>query len=673
MIKDKFDICPLWFKFKYVDIDALLRENLNPSQYEAVTTISGPVLVVAGAGTGKTRVIEYRVLYLVSQGVDPRSILLLTFTRKAARTMLLRAARHNRACEHVVGGTFHSFAYSVLSKYARLLGFSTPFSFLDEADSEEALQRLSLRLGLLEKKKRFPRKSTLKHIISASINREESIDDVILREYPHFFEYRSDINRLKRAYAKYKIEHNLLDYDDLLIYLRLLLEKEEVRNALSNRYRYIMVDEYQDTNRIQARIVYGLSGEQRNVMAVGDDAQSIYGFRGACYKNMFEFIEVFPDARVIKLEDNYRSTQPILDLANSIITLAREKYTKVLKAQDKEGERPKLIFFKDADEEAEWIADSVKSLRDEGIPLHHIGILFRSTYLARPLELALSKRNIPYTLYGGLKFIETAHIKDIIAHLKVLLNPKDELAWHRVLMLIENVGPKTTESIIASIMKSGWEEALSKRERGYRYSSGISRLLSSLKRAREKGLPDMLDTLISYYRPILELRYDDYQRRLGDLDSLRQIAGRYRDLERLLLDLVAIEPAERGIDEVRSFYHDERPLVLSTIHSAKGLEWEVVFIIGVSDGALPISHSHEAEDELEEERRLLYVATTRAKRRLFLSLHHEGYRGGITIYNRLSRFLQEPSVLNRLDLEGLEVDWSSRDTLYTRDELLERL
>jgi len=662
-----------------VQIEKLLRTELNPSQYLAATTLDGPLLVVAGAGTGKTRVIEYRVLYLVSREIHPRSILLLTFTRRAAREMLSRASRHNRLCEEVVGGTFHSFGFSVITEFADLLGFKRPLSFLDEADSEEQLHRLAVKLGFTRRKRRFPSKRTLKAVISASFNRGESIGEVLLRDYPHFLHWSEEIEKLREEYVRYKVEHNLLDYDDLLIYLKILLEDDRVRRVLSSRYRYIMVDEYQDTNQIQAQIVYLLAKENRNVMAVGDDAQSIYAFRGARYQNMFEFLEVFPEAKVIKLEQNYRSTQPILDLANAVMEGAKHKYTKVLKAQREGSVRPALLFFKDPEGEAEWIAEKVKELWDEGVPLHHIGVLFRSMYIVRPLEISLTRRGIPYRTYGGLKFIETAHIKDLVSHVKVVANPLDELAWHRVLMLIDGIGPRTAERMISEILRTGeWRPALAAMRENPRSGPGISRLYAALERATAPNVtfPEVVSTLIDYYLPILRDKYDDYQRRAGDIDSLRQIARSYRSVETFLLDLVAIEPAEQSVEERQDLHLDVRPLVLSTIHSAKGLEWEVVFIMGVAEGHLPISYSHLSEEDIEEERRLLYVAITRAKRELFLTMSHEGYRGGITTFCRLSRFLDDPQVLKFLEASGQEqllIERPEEGPSMQREELIQRI
>lgn len=662
-------------KLTPVEIEDLLKANLNPQQYEAATVLEGPVLVVAGAGTGKTRVIEYRVLHLASQGVDPHRILLLTFTRRAAREMISRASRHNRLCQEVEGGTFHSFGFSVITRYAHLLGLNRPLSFLDEADREALLHRLAAQLGYTQRKVRFPSKGTLREVVSASFNRGESIEEVLLKDYPHFLQWAGDIERLREEYVRYKLDHNLLDYDDLLIHLKILLEQEPVRRALAERYRFIMVDEYQDTNRLQAEIAYLLAKDHRNIMAVGDDAQSIYAFRGARYQNMFEFLEVFPEARVIKLERNYRSSQPILDLANALIDGAKRKYTKVLKASVAEGPRPRLLIFKDPESEAEGIAHKVKELWDEGVELHRIGVLFRSMYIARPLEVALARRGIPYRTYGGLRFIETAHIKDLLSHIKVLANPRDELAWHRVLLLVEGVGPKTAEELLRRITPSGqWQGALSELEGHPRSGKGIRKLREALSEAAQAPtFHEAVEILCDYYAPILKERYDDYPRRLSDVESLRQIAQGYRSPERFLLDLVALESPERSLLERDDLPLDTRPLVLSTIHSAKGLEWTVVFIMGVADGHLPISYTHTSEEEMEEERRLLYVAVTRAKRELYLTMSHEGHRGGIRVFQRLSRFLDDPAVLPLLELEGEPLVLEEDSPALGREKLLKKV
>lgn len=666
-----------------------LRRLLNPSQYAAVTNTEGPVLVIAGAGSGKTRVIEYRVLYLVENKVNPHSVLLLTFTRSAAREMITRASKHDPRCKDVDGGTFHSFAYKQLKRFARRMGFSESFSLLDEGDSVEAVHRCSVKLGFYEKEKRFPKKDTLRSIISMSINKNISVGEVVKKEFPHFLEYSSDLENLRKEYTAYKIAKNYLDYDDLLVYLRLLLENEEVRERLSMKYSYIMVDEYQDTNRLQGDIAYLLSGRRKNIMAVGDDAQSIYGFRGASHENIMEFPAKFPECSIIKLEENYRSTQSVLDVANAVLENMKNKYSKCLVSAKKElGEKPQLLFFKDAYEEAEWIADTIKLQRDEGVPLGHQAVLFRSQYLSIPLQAGLSRRNIPFEVFGGLKFYETAHVKDVMSHLKIIANPKDELAWGRALMLLEGIGPRTSQHICEEILACGsfseiTDSVFQKYAKKHKYSEGLTGLSSLIKAVHKEGLNvgEQFGLVLDYYIPLLKDRFDDWHLRLNDLETLRQVSMRYPSLEELLEDFT-IEPPERGVWRVEpSTPDEEKPLTLSTIHSAKGLEWESVFLMGLMDGVLPVAFSLDHEDEIEEEQRLLYVGITRAKRRLFLSLHHEGFRGGITQFNKMSRFIDVPNVLSKVSSQGIssrEIRQPRREgekggPLYDKDSLLQRV
>ncbi len=667
-----------------------LKNQLNPSQFQAVNSIHGPILVIAGAGSGKTRVIEYRVFNLILNKINPNSILLLTFTRKAAHEMISRASKHDPQCKNIEGGTFHSFAYKTLKKYAKSIGFPDAFAVLDESDAEEAIHRCATKMGLYERKKRFPRKDTLRSIISVSINKNTSIGEVIKKEYPHFMEYISDMENLRKGYAAYKIDKNYLDYDDLLVYLRILLENQAIQERLSQKYNYIMVDEYQDTNTLQADIAYLLAEKHRNIMVVGDDAQSIYGFRGASHENVMEFPEKFPECSIIKLEENYRSTQSILDVANTVLENMKNKYAKCLiSAKRQTGQKIQLLFFKDVYEEAEWIADIIKEQMDEGMPLHQQCVLFRSMYLSIPLQSELSKRNIPYETYGGLKFYETAHVKDVISHLKVLANPKDELAWNRVLMLITRIGPKTAGMITDELIRHpSFQEIFSqvfpKYRKNHAYSEGLAKLEATLKRVYTEKINagEQFEVILDYYIPHLKDKYDDWHLRLNDLEALRQIAMRYDSLEDLLEDF-AIEPPERGVWTVEpETKEEEKPLVLSTIHSAKGLEWDTVFIMGLIDGVLPVTFSLDSEEEIEEEQRLFYVAITRAKNRLFLTLHHEGNRGGITQFNKISRFVDVPNVMSKLDFkdttqpkrkEPSEKEAEETIPLYDKEALLEKI
>jgi ATP-dependent DNA helicase UvrD/PcrA len=620
-----------------------IKSRLNPAQFQAVTTIDGPVLVIAGAGSGKTRVIEYRVLHMVREKITPSSILLLTFTRKAAREMLSRASKHDPRCRNVEGGTFHSFAFKLLKRYAKAIGFPSSFAVLDESDAEEAIHRCAARMGLYEREKRFPKKDSLRSIISMSVNKDTSIGEIIKKEYPHFTDDIRDIENLRMQYAKYKIDKNYLDYDDLLVFLNILLENTDIREKLSRKYRYIMVDEYQDTNRLQANIASLLAESHRNIMAVGDDAQSIYGFRGASHENIMQFPMRFPECTIIKLEENYRSSQAVLDVANAVLENMKNKYSKCLASAKKEtGQMPQLLFFKDAYEEAEWVAETVKKQLDEGLPLGHQCVLFRAMYLSIQLQSELSRRNIPYETFGGLKFYETAHVKDILSHLKVVVNPKDELAWNRALMLIGRIGPRTAARLTDEFTGYGsLEEVLTrgfpKYTKGRSYSEGLAGLESAFRAGGDEKMAvgERFEIMMKHYLPLLKDKYDDWHLRLNDLEALRQIAMRYASLEELLEDF-AIEPPERGVWRVEpETKEEEKPLVLSTVHSAKGLEWDSVFIMGLMDGVLPVTFALDSEDDIEEEQRLFYVAVTRAKNRLFLTLHHEGTRGGIAQFNKV--------------------------------------
>ena len=650
-----------------MELPETFLKDLNDSQREAVTHGDGPVLVIAGAGSGKTRVIEYRVLHLVQQGVDPESILLLTFTRRAASEMLTRAASRDPRASKVDGGTFHAFAYRWLRKYAKILGLSSSFTVIDEGDAEETLHRLASSMGLYDRDRRAPKKSTLRAALSTSLNKGQPIKEVLVRSYPQFVEYSSDLESLRRKYTEYKLQHGYVDYDDLLVYLKLLLEDPRVAEKLRQRYRYLMVDEFQDTNRLQGEIT-ALLGSHGNVMVVGDDAQSIYGFRGATHGNILSFPEIFPNCRIITLEANYRSLQPILNVANAALRGMAKRYDKVLQAaRDEEGTKPQLWHFQDAAHEAAWIARQVKYSRDNGLPLSRQAVLFRSSYVSLSLQAELTRSNIPYTIFGGLKFYETAHVKDILAFLKVAFNHRDELGWHRLLLLFQGVGSKTAES---------WEQEIgslhapgSLVEYFDQKASQLPRF-SSILRDLAELFADLIDpssspheqyeSVVKFYRPLLRRQYDDWSDRLNDLEALDSIIAGYKTLQELLSDL-ALDPPERGVRKVYGRIADEEPLVLSTIHSAKGLEWEKVFFIGVSEGVLPSSFSLNYEDDLEEERRLFYVGVTRARSELTFSMHHESLRGGLSQFNRLSRFLDDPVLKTHLEMPA---DAVQDDTLY---------
>ena len=622
------------------------EEVLNPAQYEAVTTLQGPLLVIAGAGSGKTRTLTYRVARLVEQGVPPGSILLLTFTRKASSEMLRRAASLlDHRCERVAGGTFHSFANSTLRRYAQKLGFESGFNILDRADAEDAISLLRTRLKLNLRGRRFPRKRTIAGIYSKAVNKVVPVEEVIFEDYPHFTREIEDLLRLHEQYERYKKKHLLMDYDDLLVGLQTLLEdNQDVRERLSRAYRYIMVDEYQDTNKIQADIVRLLGTTHNNVMVVGDDSQSIYAFRGANFGNIIDFPAVFPETKVVKLEENYRSTQPILDVANIIIDRAQEKYTKILFTRKKDGDLPALVAAENEEMQSQFVAQRILELREEGVPLGNIAVLFRASYYSFDLEIELNRRNIPFVKVGGFKFMETAHIKDLLAHMKILANPQDSVSWHRVLLLLENVGPKAADDIFQGVVRSGkGVGGLADLTPKAPYAEAFERFTAALGDLQAETLPvaEIGARLAHYYQPLLEKRFDDYPKRAKDLEHVLTIMERYESLERFLSDM-ALEPPNASVNDVLATDYDDEKLVLSTIHSAKGLEWDTVFILSALEGRFPSTYAARSDEEMEEELRLMYVAATRAKERLYFTYPIDIYdRSSGMVLSRPSRFIED--------------------------------
>ncbi len=618
---------------------------LNPAQLDAVTTTDGPVLVIAGAGSGKTRTLVFRVARLVEQGIDPHAILLLTFTRKAAAEMLRRATTLlDGRCEQVAGGTFHSFANLTLRRYGQPLGLASTFTILDRGDSEDAIGLLRARLGFDRKDKRFPRKQMIAELFSAAVNRDRPIGPLLEEAYPHLLEHGDELIELADAYAAYKRERQVLDYDDLLVYLHALLaEHPGVRAQLAQRHRYLMVDEYQDTNPLQARIVQLLAATHGNVMAVGDDAQSIYAFRGADFRNIMQFPSLFPGTRVIALEENYRSTQPILEVANAVMAGARERYTKVLFTREPAGAQPLLIAAEHENFQSRFVAQRILELREEGVPLSEICVLFRSSFHAFDLELELSRADLPFIKRGGFKFIETAHVKDALAHLRVLENPRDAVSWHRLLLLFDGIGPKTADDIASRLVGADDVAAVLENIPDRSYSTDLRALGGLFRRLAIPGRrPDeQLGEVLRHYEPLLKRRHpDDHPKRLRDLEHFVSIAARYRTLEALLTDMALEPPSDSVGDVLASDDGDEGLLCLSTIHSAKGLEWHTVFVIWLVDGKFPSAYSLHEDAQLEEERRLLYVAVTRAKRNLYLTYPITMYdRGTGLVMTKPSRFL----------------------------------
>ncbi len=600
------------------------RNDLNDAQYQAVTNTEGPVLVIAGAGSGKTRTLVYRVAHLIDSGVEPESILLLTFTRKSSQEMLWRAGRLiNDSCSRVTGGTFHSVANMLLRRHGRHLGFDSGFTIIDRADAEGIINLLKSSLELSGPKKQFPSKRAIINMISGSVNKGLPLEDLIFNEYSHLSEFADAILLLKKHYQTFKLDHGLMDYDDLLInWKRLMAEVTQVREEISNRYGYIMVDEYQDTNLIQADIVRLAAYRHDNVMVVGDDSQSIYSFRGADFYNIMRFPEVFPGASIIKLEENYRSTQPILTLTNEIIRNAAEKYTKTLFTSIEGKRRPYLYGARDERAEAAFVVGKIMELRDEGMALNEIAVLFRSGFHSFKLELELGSQSIQFEKRGGLKLTEAAHMKDVLAVLRVLVNPLDNLSWNRLLLSIDKVGPKTAQNITAAIaVAQDPFAALADYPAGKTWKKGIDQLAKLFRRLLAKGRKpsELCDLILEWYQPVFERLYaDDYPKRQKDLDQLKTIISGYEDLQQFLDD-ASLDPPEAD----QSAYRDDADtLILSTIHSAKGLEWDAVFVIGLADGRFPHASAFPGE-QWEEERRLLYVAATRARQHLYFCYPRE--------------------------------------------------
>ena len=643
------------------------RKELNQAQYEAATTMAGPLLIIAGAGTGKTRTLVYRVAHLIDQGVDPRSILLLTFTRRAAEEMLRRASLLiDHRCTQVAGGTFHSFANLVLRVSGRHIGLAPSFTIMDRTDSEGVIQLIRTEMGLNAKDKRFPRKQTVGEIFSMSLNKQTALNDLLELEYPHLVDVNYELTELFRRYVDYKRTKSLLDYDDLLTRLRdLLADHMEVRNRLSDTYRFIMVDEYQDTNHLQAEIVRLLAATHDNVAVVGDDAQSIYSFRGANFRNIMDFPKHFPGARIIKLEENYRSTQPILNVTNEIIQRAKEGYEKRLFTRKGSGARPKLVQAGSEQMQSQFVCQKILELREEGVPLWDIAVLFRSSFHSFDLEIELTRHKIPFVKRGGFQFMETSHVKDLLAHLRVLANAQDTISWHRVLMLLEGIGPGASQKITKWLLDgtNSVERLRSYHAKG-KVAQELRTLAQVLEEAKRAELPsEQMQYLLQYYVPILKQNYpDDHPKRLRDLEHFQGMTERYRSLERLLSDM-ALEPPNDSIGGVLAVDPDEGPLVLSTIHSAKGLEFHSVFIIWALEGRFPSIYV-DSDEDLEEERRLLYVAATRAKQNLFISYPTRVFDRTLRmVLSRPSRFIEDipQRLLEPVALvpEGSYWDWES--------------
>lgn len=616
------------------------KEELNPAQLEAVLTQEGPVLVLAGAGTGKTKTIVSRLAHLVSSGIPASSILLLTFTRKAAREMILRASSiGDSKCADVQGGTFHSFCSGVLRKFAPVLGISSDFTILDEADVLDVFQFLRNEKDFGKTKSRFPSNETLVSIHGEIQNTGKNLQAILEKDYPQFIQRFEDITLIFGEYKIYKSERSLLDYDDLLYFTKDLLSNHPgVRSTLSEKYRFVMVDEFQDTNKVQAHIACLLASEHSNLMVVGDDAQCIYTFRGASVRGILDFPKIFSNTKTVFLEKNYRSTPAILNLANAVLHNFAEKYDKYLFTDNENGPVPAVLQFTDELEEAEGIADILLQKKEEGIPFQRMSVLFRAGWNSNQLELVLAKRNIPFVKFGGRKFIETAHIKDLLSFLKILLNPLDSVSWIRVLKLIPGIGNAKSNDLLEKIrMSSGSFEVLSE-EKGSSIEKYLSPLLNLYRKHKEGSsvVKNIAADFIDYYRVLLEKNYDDYKRRSEDLDSVLGFALKYDSLGAFLSDLT-MDSASLSLDKIKPDNQESDLLNLSTVHSAKGLEFDVVFVLNSTEGVFPSNKN----TDTEEERRLFYVAITRARKELFLTRPSLAQSRSGPYYTKLSRFLSE--------------------------------
>ncbi|MFN1833885.1 ATP-dependent helicase [Balneola sp. MJW-20] len=626
------------YSIKYEDL-------LNPQQAEAVFHEHGPALVVAGAGTGKTRTLVYRVARLVESGVDPSQILLLTFTRRAAQEMLDRASNIlDERCRRVQGGTFHYYCSMLLHRYAEHIGFPDNFTIIDTADSLEVIQWVRNQLGFHKQNKRFPNKRTLQNIISTTINKYLDLRIVLEEYYPQFLDLEEQIEKIGIAYADYKEKNRVMDFDDLLLKTRdLLVKNEELRIKVASGNLHVMVDEYQDTNKLQAELTDLFCSVHKNIMAVGDDAQSIYSFRGADHRNIMDFPDRFEGTKLIKLEENYRSTNQILNIANNLLDQANYKFDKNLYSNKEDGDLPALVKTSSEHEQSDFISQLVLQLRENGSELNQIAILFRNGRDSYDLEVELNRKNIPFVKFGGQKFTEAAHIKDILAHIRVLVNPMDTIAWNRVLMLLDGIGPKTAEDLFEWIRISKSPYALDQSEAATKsymdQLKALSILLTGIKKD-DPAISEIVERIVEYYRDFCKKRYDDYPKRLKDLEAFVNISVNFASLPAMLEEL-ALDPITATAVDTEQKQKEENPLILSTIHSAKGLEWNHVVLMQCLDGIIPSSYSVEDPESLDEELRLMYVATTRAKDMLYYT--HPVLAQSVygDYFTKPSRFLSE--------------------------------
>src|SRR2546430_2765320 len=630
--------------------------ELNGQQLAAVTAQPGPQLTIAGAGSGKTRTLTYRVAYLLENGIDPRNILLLTFTNKAARQMLDRVANLLPIdASGIWGGTFHAIGNRMLRRHGSALGYQSSFTIMDREDQKDLINTVVASAGIDPKEIRFPKGDVLAEIFSFVVNTETPMEKLLTAKFPYFLPLLEKITDVHARYEKKKKATNSVDFDDLLEKTLTMLQKHEnIASFYRRQFQFILVDEYQDTNKIQADFIDLLARENRNVMVVGDDAQSIYSWRGANFQNILEFPKRYPDAQVFKIEMNYRSVPEILTVANAAITANVDQFKKNLQpVRESNSVKPAIVALNDGSEQAQFIAQRILELRDEDVDLNEIAVLYRAHYHAIELQLELSRRGIPYQITSGIRFFEQAHIKDVVPFLRLVANPRDEVAFKRMAKLLPGIGNRSAENLW-----SAWDKSLD--ERG-EISSWSERLLPMNVSAKSKKhwtqLAHTLDEIAPGGQPnppsemitsVVEAIYDDYAKvnftnyelRKEDLNQLAAFARQFKDVNEFLSQLALISnvDAEAAPNQTA----DREAVNLSTVHQAKGLEFHTVFVIWLTEGMFPSSRSMDAREDLEEERRLFYVAITRAKEELYLAYPHMRLTGGYgDVFQRPSRFLKE--------------------------------
>jgi DNA helicase-2/ATP-dependent DNA helicase PcrA len=634
--------------------------SLNSAQYEAVTHGDSPLLVVAGAGTGKTTTLAHRVAWHIANGIDPRRILLLTFTRRAAQEMtrrvdgILRRLRGDGVRlpggSAVWGGTFHAMGTRLLRLHGASIALDPSFTILDRGDSEDLMGVVRSQLGMSRTDRRFPQKGTCMDIYSRTVNSQRPLEEVLRASFPWCLEHEEDLRRLCGEYVERKLATGVLDYDDILLYWVGLLEDPAAGAEVRKRFDYALVDEYQDTNALQARIVALLRPDGTGVTVVGDDAQSIYSFRAADVRNILDFPTMFEGVDVLPLEQNYRSTQPILDATNRVMALATERHEKNLWTARPDGEAPSIVTCHDEDEQTDFVIRRVLELRESGVELKGQAVLFRATHHSLPLEMELQRRNIPYRKYGGLKFTETAHVKDLAAMLRLAENPRDLSAGLRVLTLLPGVGPTTAQRFMDALSQAGgdflaWADLPAPVPAAKVAWASLVGLMISLTRPEPMDLPAQVHAVREVYAPLLERRYDNATARLRDLEQIERLAARFEDRLTLLADM-ALDPPSWAEELAGPPVLDEDYLILSTVHSAKGLEWDAVYVIHAADGNFPSDMSTGSVEEIEEERRLFYVACTRAKDWLYVCFPLRYYKSPWNHtdahgYAQLTRFLAD--------------------------------